>query len=533
MALPYGQELGSALAARDPVNTDAPGLQDNKNGPPGLAGNHKGPPIAPPVALPTTSATVGPPTLASQNSPPETRVSSSTIAPLATAPSTLPPTTSSTLLTTSTTEVPPSLKSSSVTATSVAVSPSIYYETSPISSTQSFVETTLRTTSTGTSITTALPTGLVPFPPSITVQSGHDTLGPGQEAGIAVGTIGVFNLHLTIMIYFLDTDNRAAGFIFILTLMFLLFKWRKGELPQWLSCLRRSLPGKVGNSRWPSRSLPAPDMSDSLLTAEAGSRDSLGWDYRSTFAQPNVREKSRRSLPRSLRRLVRFNPLGQNPVSPHPTGEGTSSRNSFASFFRRRSAASTSRSMIDVESPPSLPPLPSGLPLRPPAAMSVPSNESVHSNVDGSLRPQTMSSEILPPDFHRSWRYRNSQTTIISEESETRSFKSVPGWVKFHYPRISRNDGGGSRESYAPLPAPQAISPGSWLKAKILRRSQSTTASGEKEEPCSESDTGEELASTESPVLGPSGCKQAWHSYRASCESADGLVAEKQEPWQI
>jgi hypothetical protein len=352
---------------------------------------------------------------------------------------------------------------------------------------------------------------------------------------LPLGLLVRANIHLTVIICYFDAETRAAGFTFILILIFLLFKWRKGELPRWLPCLSRSLLGKVGSSRWPSRSQPAHEMPDSFLTAEAGPRDSLGWDYRSTFAQPNIREKSRRSLPRSLRRLVHFNPLGQNPVSPHPTGEEISSRNSFASFFRRRSAASTSRSMIDVESPPSLPPLLSGLlPLRPPAtAMSVSSNESVQSNIDDSLRPQTIPSEVLPPVFHRSWFYRNSQTTIASGESETRSFKSVPGWVKFHYPRTSCNDGGGSRGSYPALPAPQAISPGSWLKAKILRRSQSTTTSGEEREPLTESDIGEESAGTESPILGPSGWKQIQQGHRISCESADSFVAEKQEPRQV
>ena len=230
-------------------------------------------PIAPPVALPTTSATVGPPTLAKPKF--STRDTSIIVDYCSSSYRSLYSTTHNFLysphdLNNRSSSLP--LKSSSVTATSVAaLSIDILRNVSHLPSTQSFVETTLQNNLYWYQhLATALPTGLVPSPPSITVQSGHDTLGPGQEAGIAVGTIGVFNLHLTIMIYFLDTDNRAAGFIFILTLMFLLFKWRKGELPQWLSCLRRSLPGKVGNSRWPSRSLPAPDMSDSLLTAEAG-----------------------------------------------------------------------------------------------------------------------------------------------------------------------------------------------------------------------------------------------------------------------
>jgi hypothetical protein len=61
---------------------------------------------------------------------------------------------------------------------------------------------------------------------------------------------------------------------------------------------------------------------------------------------------------------------------------------------------------------------------------------------------------------------------MTSEDSETRSFKSVPGWVKFHYPGRLRNDAEGSHYSWRTLPAPRALSPGSWLRAKFLRRSQ-------------------------------------------------------------
>ena len=232
----------------------------------------------------------------------------------------------------------------------------------------------------------------------------------------------------------------------------------------------------------------------------------MGWDYRSTFARPTVTEKQRRSLPRSLRRLVRFNPLGQNPVAPHATGPGSPSRKSFASFFSRRSAASASRSVIDVESPPALPPLPFGFPSPRPPAISHPSREFTQSNTDIFLRLQTMPPLFPPQSFQRS--HRNSHTTMASEASETRSSKSVPGLVKFHYPCRSHPNRELPRDSSMPLPAPQAVSPGLWLKAKVLRRSHSTTTSEEKEGYRMGSDNGDESGGMEEIGVGLSGWKQ-------------------------
>jgi hypothetical protein len=278
-------------------------------------------------------------------------------------------------------------------------------------------------------------------------------------------------------------------------------------------------------------------MSDSLLPPEAGTRGGLGWDYRSTFAKSTPKEKPRRSISRSLRRFVRFHPLAENPITPNGTGEETPSRNSFASFFRRRSTASTAQIMVDVESPPALPPLPANLLVQPPAtASSDRTTNFEQSDIDDFLRPPTIPSEVLPPAFHRSWCYRNSQTTMASEDSEARSFKSLPGWVKFHYPRKLRNDAEGSQHSGRPLPAPQALSPGSWLRAKFLGRFQSPTASAEKGGPqvgTSANDFGDESANTASPVLGKSEREKPQETYRMSYESVDSLMMEKQQPRQI
>ena len=314
-----------------------------------------------------------------------------------------------------------------------------------------------------------------------------------------------------------------------MALIFFLFRWRKGEH-------RKALPGvRFFTARrvtlWPSHSQELPEMSDSLLTTESGSRENLGWDYRSTFAQPTVPQKPRHSLSRSLRKLVRMNPLGQNPVTPSVPGGESSSRNSFASFFRRRSTASTSPSLADEESPPPLPPLPAMFqPPRPPPSFpgEIPQNDT-----ENFLRPPTIPAEVLPPAFHRSWCYRNSQTSLASENSDARSFQSVPGWIKFHYPRRSHNERMVSQASGPALIAPQAVSPAAWLKAKILRRSRSTLASEEKGEFYSSTDCSEESKSTESPVAGPSGLKPTPLRTKPGQESTYSLVLEKQDPWEI
>jgi hypothetical protein len=159
----------------------------------------------------------------------------------------------------------------------------------------------------------------------------------------------------------------------------------------------------------------------------------------------------------------------------------------------------------DPESPPSLPPLPSSFWLPRPPAISVQLRESVHGDTNNFFRPQTMPAQVLPPAFHHSWCYRNSHITLASEESEARSFRSVPGWVKFHYPHRSRGDKVVSRGSWDPLPATHAISPGAWWKAKILRRSHSTTTPDNEKGHYMARDNGDEPGGTESPCSDPVG----------------------------
>jgi hypothetical protein len=551
-----GQVLRMDLSPRDPPSTIPPGLSNNGNGRSGLAGNRNRPLPPPPPDAGTTADSTAPLTttsttaevLATSASP--TSLSETSVQPKSPPPppstssteSTSLPTPSSKALTTTATQQPaptptptPTPTQSSIASTSITLTPSVYSQTSSVLPTQSFVGTTLQTSFTRTSSTTTLRTGIVPIAtgtPITVTEPSHGTLASGQKVGIAVGVIGMFKSSLERVHLVSKADTRAAGLIFVISLICLLFRWRKGRL---LKALPRL--GSRGNHHWLSRSRPDAEMSDSLLTPEAGTIVSLGWDYRSTFAQPTPKKKPRRSLSRSLRRFVRFNPLAENPITPNGTGEETPSRNSFASFFRRNSTASTAQIMVDVESPPALSPLPAALLVQPPATSSSDRSTNLErSDIDDFLRPPTIPSEVLPPAFHRSWCYRNSQTTMASEDSETRSFKSVPGWVKFHYPRKLRNDAEGSQHSERPLPAPQALSPGSWLRAKFLGRSQSPTASAEKgasQVGTSTNNFGDESANTASPVLRKSEWKQTQETYRMSYESVDSLMTEKQQPMQI
>jgi hypothetical protein len=121
---------------------------------------------------------------------------------------------------------------------------------------------------------------------------------------------------------------------------------------------------------------------------------------------------------------------------------------------------------------------------------------------------------------------------MASTQSEARSFKSVPGWVKFHYPHRLYNGEGGPAESRTALPIPTPT-PGSWLIAKLHHRSQPMTASEDERGHRKASDNGNELAGTEQVVFGPNGWKQVQMGQRVSGASAHSLLVEKQEAWQI
>jgi hypothetical protein len=306
-----------------------------------------------------------------------------------------------------------------------------------------------------------------------------------------------------------------------------------------LQSLVRRLPGTWGNSCWLSRSQKPDAMSDSLLAAEAGSSGSAAWDYRSTFAQPTVIKKARQS-PRKL--LFRTNPLGLNPVKPESEGARTPSPKSFVSFFHWRSAASTRRSsfrpflqgqsgsVIDPQSP--LPPN-AAPPFARPSAMSGRSTELRPSDTNGFSRPLTMPPQLPPLALQLPWHNRDSQITMTSTESEARSIKSAPGWLKFHYPHRSRNGDVPQGPGKALPPPSLPIPPGSRDMAEVLHRSHSTTTSEDEKGHHMESDCDSESAGTKQAVFGPSEWKQVQIGQRISGASASSLVAEKQKTWQI
>lgn len=104
-----------------------------------------------------------------------------------------------------------------------------------------------------------------------------------------------------------QANNGAAGFCFILALIFLLFKWRSRECPKALLDPVHSRPNTQGNSRRLPHCQILDAMRNSPLTDPT-------WDYRATFAGPTVTEKARQPLRKSLK-LLQLNPLALNQVT--------------------------------------------------------------------------------------------------------------------------------------------------------------------------------------------------------------------------
>jgi hypothetical protein len=289
-------------------------------------------------------------------------------------------------------------------------------------------------------------------------------------------------------------------------------------------------------------------MSDSLLAAEAGSSGGPAGDDRATSAQPPVTENARPSL-RQPPRILPINPLGLNPVTSHAPGVRTPSPKSFiSSFFRRRSAASTvgsagrpssprepPGSVMDPQSHPLRLPPHVALPSPQPSAMSGRSTELAHSDPDNTPWPLAMPPQMSPQTLLAPWWHRNSQTTMASAESDSRSTKVVPRWVTPHHLRRLRNGEGVPQESGKELPLPPSpILSSSWLKGKVFRRSRSTTPWKDEKELHMAHDYGEKSAGTEQAVFGQSGRKQLQMGKRISGASAGSLAAEKQdESWPL
>jgi hypothetical protein len=574
------------LTVRDPANSNAPGLKGNKNGPPGPEGNQKGPPPAATSTEELASST-------SQGPPSGTRVSDSPTshpAPSSPSPTPLPASSGSTKphditlssaivtfiaptpSTTSTTSFPPVSTSSQPDPSSpetplASLVPAVYGTVAwtlisatssvkslttlgvsassvgfPTSAQYSVLKSTPQRSFAYTSSATPVHTEMGYHTANGTAQSKHNVVLSGQKAGIAVGTIGMSQSPLDRDHLISQANNRAAGFAFILTLILLLFKWRRGERPKALLSPVRRLPGIWGNSHWLSRSRTPDAVSGTLLAAEAGSSGGPAWDYRATFAEPPVTEKAR-SLRKPLR-LLRLNPLGLNPVTSHAIGAKTPSRKSFASsFFRRRSTASTLRSAFHPSSPQEQPRSVSDPPLLPshaahpsprPSAISGQSTELAQSDNNSSPRPLAMPPQMPPQTLLLPWRHRNSQMTTASTESDAHSTKVVPGLAKPHYLLRLHSGGGVPQESEKELPLPPLpVSPSLWLKGKVLRRPHSTTSSKGEKEYHMESDNSDKSAGTERATFGRSGRKQVQMGQRISGASAGSLVAEKQEAWPL
>jgi len=486
--LPIPPSFRKPLAVRDPANPDAPGLEGNKNGPPGPEGNKKGPPSAatstqelesltslafaletavsssdnPASLSPSASSTRSPDT-----SPPSVVITTVSPSPssaaLASAPSvvitTVSPSPSSTPLASAasgtslsaTSSVEPDVNASSVGFSTSAQSSISGSPSSPAPDVSFPAKMTMRTSFTYTNAATPTQGGMVSQAPNSSAPSENNALLPGQKAGVAIGSIGMFQSPCHYDRPISQANNREAGFVGVLTLIFLLFKWRRGKRPE------------AGMSYWPSRGQTPDTMSDSLLSVEPGSNDGAAWDYRATFARPMM-ERMRRSLPKSLR-PARINPLSLNPVTPRTTETSTPSRKSFASsFFHRPFTASTPRlashpsssqeqprSKIDLQlTLPSLSPLTVALPSPGPSDMSGRSTKHGYSDTNDPPRPL-----VMPPPTLRLPRHtKNIQMTMASAESDSLSVKAAPGWVRYHYPMRSRRGGVVPQESRLDLPLP-------------------------------------------------------------------------------
>ncbi|KIX05839.1 uncharacterized protein Z518_03812 [Rhinocladiella mackenziei CBS 650.93] len=517
------------LTRREPKNPNAPGLDGNKNGPPGPEGNQNGPPSAaedteelgtstgqnPAMEtaasdVPTTSQALSGPADAPSTSPSSAGSDLTSSSAIITFDAPGPPTTSTTsLLATRSAASLASVWTSSVsdpTPTSSLTTPAPtrstetlfpatsfmltmpYVETSDIrgftsvqyngsrppsltvSSVSFLAETTSWSSFISPTSTTAIETGWSYHSPNGTIQTESKSILPGQRAGIATGTI---------------------GFFLILTLIYWVFKWRRAEHPKALLRLVQRQPNTPTNSHQQPRSQTFNVMLNSPLSTEAGSSGDPAWGFRATFAGPNVIEKPRQSQSKSLK-LLRINPLGMNPVTPSASRTRTPNRKSFASsFFHRRSAASTLRSASgppseeqprNIIGPQSLSPLllpQVTLPSPEPSAISSRFAELTQSNTDHS-----QSLTVPPQTLPHPWRHSSSQITRASAERDARLIKGTPGRAKPHSPSRLRTSIGVPQGSEKELPLPPlpllpspSISPSSWLRAKVLRRSQSTTTS--------------------------------------------------------
>jgi hypothetical protein len=214
----------------DPAIPNAPGLEGNKNGPPGPEGNQRGPPGAVTSTEELASSTSqSPPSgtgVSDSPAPPASSSSSSssspTPLPTSSGPTKSPDNTLSSVIvtfvaptpsTTSTTSFRatrsvPSLAPNSPGTPPTSLTPAVYGSvagtqysilgppSSGVSDTSFPAETTPRRSFTYTSSATPIQTKMGYHTTNGTAQSEYNVLLPGQKAGIAVGTIGMFQSPL-------------------------------------------------------------------------------------------------------------------------------------------------------------------------------------------------------------------------------------------------------------------------------------------------------------------------------------------------
>ncbi|KIW88842.1 uncharacterized protein Z519_10326 [Cladophialophora bantiana CBS 173.52] len=434
----------NTLRRREPQNPDAPGLKGNKNGPPGPEGNQKGPPdppeaspsaSIPPASISVFSSSAGPAIITSSFVITSSASASTTTREVSLLTSSTPPpdseSISSSISVTSTTITENLSSSTSFVSTVPLVNPTSLVSLSSTASDTSFLASTASRSSSATETTLlASSTAKTTSPSSLayttsataietpwgyqsqngTIASESDsTLSQGQTAGIAIGTL--------------------LGFSLILSLLYWLFKRRRGEDPKSLLRLAWRQQSKSPDSPWP-RNQPFNVLPDSPA-AEANFGGDPAWNYQETFARPPMIAKARQSLTRSLR-FLRVNPLGMNPVTPPESRPRTPSRKSFASsFFHRRSTASTLRSVsvpaceeqpVPMRGPHFLRPLfipPFKLK---PASLSFPSAEATKS-ASASTHSLTIPPQTLPHPMRQQRRYSHVGTS--SESIDPRSARAI------------------------------------------------------------------------------------------------------------
>lgn len=361
-------------------NGNGPGLGGNNNGPPGSEGSPKRPSRHPGPPNTVTSTELSPSpntsalpleTLSSGLPPPKeivtsTTSSSSTAIPNSTSPaSTI--STSIALPPPETTSSPVVSQSEIASSTSLTtLSPPTSAETTQVSLGDTMIPVLGTATSSTTTSSTTLQLDIGFAAPNDTAKAGDAATNSeraSQIAGIAVGSIGERQVA---QLGDKQTNDRSAGFAFLLTFIILFYKWHKRTLLKTPSSSNRRLTEKWRVSTWTPRPRSPDAMENSLLASEERSGEGIPSNSQPIFEKPPVPQTLRQSFHNSITRLVRMNPLALHPAMAGAPGSVSPRPKSFvSSIFRRYSAASsyTARSehsiLPDQLQVDPLPPIPS------------------------------------------------------------------------------------------------------------------------------------------------------------------------------